>query len=544
MPLFILVATTILVAGLQAQFTTIQYHDGPNSPYSEKSAIANAGDVNGDGTVDIIVGSPGEPSVFGFGGEFGRVQVFSGADGSSLFDILGQDFSDNFGSSVAGVGDVNNDGRDDFIVGIPNDTFNGATGSAKVFSGLDGSVLYYVLGFAPAGATGAAVTGLGDVNNDGHADFAVASVFVGTGLITVYSGISGTTLYSTFGAGGLDVSIANAGDVNGDGINDLIVGGPARLNNLNQSVGMVSILSGSNGALLRTLFGTNIGSRMGESVDGAGDLDHDGFADFIVGEPGKIAPGVGQVGRARVFSGSTGAPLRTLLGTSSSIVGRAVSGLGDADGDGTVDFAVSVEASLSAPASFIPVIRVYSGAGGSVLGTLPTPESSQVFAQKVAKVGDINSDGLADVLVGSFQQFTRNGEARLYASGIVPLSLFQSNSGNAPILNLAWQPSHQHVNNAAGRLLCGGATPGAVGLILASLAPADIPVLGFDLLAAVDSTNLLLSAGLGANFAGEFIVDGVSRRLPSIAGTALFVQFIETNPVISASNGICFVAIP
>ena len=144
---------------------------------------------------------------------------------------------------MSGAGDVNGGGFADLIAGAPLDDNNGvSSGSARVFSGSDGSVLYTFNGDAVQDFFGTSVSGVGDVNSDGFDDF-----IVGAGARTrVFSGSDGSVLYNFDGRSG---SVSGAGDVNGDGFDDLIVGEngtPAR------------VFSGSDGSLIYNLQGLSL----------------------------------------------------------------------------------------------------------------------------------------------------------------------------------------------------------------------------------------------------------------------------------------------
>ena len=187
-------------------------------------SVSGAGDVNGDGFADLIVGAPGDaPS--------GSARVYSGIDGNVLYTFDGDDAGDQLGISVSGAGDVNGDGFADLIVGARLDDNNGFdSGSVRVYSGIDGNVLYTFDGDNRFDELGVSVSGAGDVNGDGFADLIVGAPGVdtngdGSGSARVYSGIDGNVLHTFIGAAGdLGVSVSGAGDVNGDGVADLIVG--------------------------------------------------------------------------------------------------------------------------------------------------------------------------------------------------------------------------------------------------------------------------------------------------------------------------------
>ena len=135
--------------------------------------VSGAGDVNGDGFDDVIVGAIFDDNN---GERSGSARVFSGVDGAVLYTFDGDSAGDHFGRFVSGAGDVNSDGFDDVIVGAPLDDNNGGgSGSARVFSGIDGSVLYTFDGDAANDILGVSVSCAGDVNGDGVADSIVGA---------------------------------------------------------------------------------------------------------------------------------------------------------------------------------------------------------------------------------------------------------------------------------------------------------------------------------------------------------------------------------
>lgn len=368
------------------------------------SAVAGAGDVNADGVPDFVVGArhadPGNLT------DAGLARVFSGSDGSLLFTVFGEALADELGSSVTGAGDVNGDGYDDVLVGIPGSDLGGTnSGAARVISGQNGAVLYTLVGDSSFDRYGSSVAACGDLDADGVSDFAVAALeddFGGndSGSVYVYSGQTAALLYRLDGENAEDdfgAGVADAGDVNGDGISDLIVGANAYGNpalSIPDYAGRASVFSGVDGALIFHFVGNQANGWLGESVDGVGDIDGDGFDDVIVGARFQNVPYtnyLGQpathssAGRVFVISGATGSPLYTLEGDAGGMyLGTRVRGVGDVDGDGTPDFGFS--GAYQGP-------RVHSGADGTRILAL---ERATTFD----RLGDVNGDGREDLVLG------------------------------------------------------------------------------------------------------------------------------------------------
>ena len=338
-------------------------------------SVSGAGDVNGDGTPDLIAGARSSNN----GTTSGSAHVFSGRDGSVLFNFDGDGDFHRFGSSVSGAGDVNGDGRADLIVGGNGNSTNGAnSGSARVLSGSDGSVLYSFEGESRGQQFGTSVSGVGDVNGDGVDDFAVAAER--GGYTRVLSGSDGSDLYRFSGGD----SVSGAGDVNGDGRADLIIGANnddifATLEDgfaIYYNGGRARVLSGSDGSVLHNFEGDSQGEHFGGSVSGAGDVNGDGTPDLIVGAPAEFNDGVWR-GSARVLSGSDGSVLYNFVGDSAlDSFGRSVSGAGDVNGDGIDDFII-----------------------GSLRGGANDSGYARVFVSQISPLlGDCNRDGVVDFL--------------------------------------------------------------------------------------------------------------------------------------------------
>jgi len=343
------------------------------------SAVAWAGDVNGDGFDDVIVGAPNDgPAEDGAGAAY----VISGQDGAILHVFEGSAPGESLGAAVSGTGDVDRDGFDDVVV------LGG--GKAHVYSGLTGSLLYT---FSPASTVGRA----GDVNADGWDDILVGATQddpgrTDSGTARVYSGRDGKVIFTFHGFGTGDwfgYAVCGAGDINRDGYADIAVGAP-RFDP--KGIGFVKVFSGANGYVLRTLHGDAAGHRFGTSLSSAGDVNRDGFEDLIVGS--EYVGYAAAVGIARVLSGKDGTTLHTFSGEyESDRFGCSVGGGADVNGDGYPDLIVGAPAAGRAP--------VYSGKDGSRIYNLRGQQGlDEQFGFAVA-MADLDHDGLADLIVGA-----------------------------------------------------------------------------------------------------------------------------------------------
>ena len=389
---------------------------GDNFGYS----VSGAGDVNGDGRADFIVGAIRDNNN---GTDSGSARVFSGLDGSILYTFDG-DAGDRFGRSVSSAGDVNGDGRADIIVGTSRDDNNGTdSGSARVFSGLDGSILYTFDGDSAYDRFGESVSSAGDVDGDGRADLIVGASGddnngASSGSARVFSGLDGSILYTFYGddqGDALGRSVSSAGDVNGDGRADLIVGASFDDNN-GAGSGSARVFSGLDGSILYTFEGDVEGDVFGYSVSSAGDVNGDGRADLIVGA-WNVNSGR-RIGSARVLSGLDGSILYNFQGRGAGDhFGWSVSSAGDVNGDGRADMIVGALGASGRSGS----ARVLSGLDGSVLYDFEGDELGGDFGFSVSDLGDINGDRLSDFIVGSTRGGANDGGyARVFVSQGLP----------------------------------------------------------------------------------------------------------------------------
>ncbi|MHC4515677.1 MAG: hypothetical protein ACYS5W_18520, partial [Planctomycetota bacterium] len=203
LPRILTLAIVILLAATAAAQKHLYTFNGDSAGDRFGGSVSGAGDVNRDGFADLIVGARYDDNN---GNNSGSARVLSGRDGKILYTFNGDAAGDEFGNSVSGAGDVNRDGHADVIVGAPTDDNNGSnkgsdSGSARVLSGKDGKILYTFDGDSPGDYFGSAVSAAGDVNGDGHGDLIVGAYAddnkgSDSGSARVLSGKDGKILYT------------------------------------------------------------------------------------------------------------------------------------------------------------------------------------------------------------------------------------------------------------------------------------------------------------------------------------------------------------
>lgn len=308
---------------------------GSDSGESLGIGLEGAGDVDGDGAGDVIAGAPGS----------GKAYVYSGRDGRTLLTLSGTEQAEGFGRSASGAGDVNGDGHEDVIVGAPasNAAARGA-GRAYVFSGKDGSLLLALDGEAEGDAFGSIVAG----QKGGRR----TSVLVGapgggarnTGRVYAFEAMSRVAKWSidsdSSGAALGAMFTSMVGDVNGDRVPDIYASDFTNSAN-GPATGRVYVHSGADGRRLLQLTGEKAGDGFGIGSADLGDVNQDGYADLVLGawQHSSAAPSGGKI---YVYSGKDGSLLRSITGRiPGETLGFDAAGVGDIDGDGVVDLLVT-----------------------------------------------------------------------------------------------------------------------------------------------------------------------------------------------------------
>ena len=414
--------------------------DGVHAQDYSGSSVSAAGDVNGDGFGDLLIGTSSTVESYVV---FGRADFMplldpmsrldlASLDGSKGFTLDGVDGSDRTGYSVSAAGDVNGDGFGDLIVGAPS---GDAAGNLKLFAGESYVVFGQAGGFGPR-------LDLSSLDNIANSD-----------------GSKGFVMYGLDANDRSGFSVSAGGDVNGDGISDLVIGAPlsGSAGNATPQAGESYVVFGKTSAFgqpsgfgprfdLSTLDGTNgfvmygadVDDQSGHSVSGAGDVNGDGFADLLIGAHRGAGLGNGNflAGETYVVFGTdsvvtSSLDLASLDGSNGFVVdgidsgdysGSSVSAAGDINGDGFGDLLIGAPSGDPGFARGNPVdvggSKLYAGETYVLFGkasgftarldlfsfdgfVLDGTDAGDFSGRSVSAAGDVNRDGFADLLIGA-----------------------------------------------------------------------------------------------------------------------------------------------
>lgn len=337
------------------------------------TAVAGPGDLNGDGVSDWIVGAPSNDDN---GEDAGKAYIFCGSTGDALHIIPGE-ADDWFGFSAASLGDVNHDGVNDFAIGARRPS---GTGYVRIYSGKTFDVLHHLSDLSSSTHFGASIAGGGDVDSDGTPDLIVGAPLHSeaaavAGRASVFSGATGELVHTFDGEASLNflgISVAIAGDVNGDGHADVLIGADGHASN----AGRAYLYSGSSGELVQTFTGAQANDRLGRGVAGAGDSDGDGNADVMIGQPSPGFAGGSGNGRVFIYDGETG---------------QQLSDYSSVEFDDFFGFTVAGPSAECAHQPHLLMGAFASDANGSQSGRV------DVYLPEVQQPGDLNGDGVINV---------------------------------------------------------------------------------------------------------------------------------------------------
>jgi len=434
------------------------------------SSAAPAGDVNGDGYSDVIAGSPDYTTngVTHYGRAWVFLGGAGGLAATPHWEVTTTQDDCRFGYSVATAGDVNGDGYDDVLVGAPDYTLSSQeNGCAFLYlgsaSGLDTSADWREDGSNTYVSFGYSVSTAGDVNGDGYDDIIIGDPYFGTtGRATIYlGGASGPDhTYDWFVnlTGRTGHCVAGAGDVNGDGYADVIVGSPWRSNGLGAEGAFYVFHGGSGGpdtTADRTVFGDEVAQYLGYCVARAGDTNGDGYGDVLVGgvaldgfyaTTSKVqlyTGGASGVGATPVWEKEQADDLQPL--------GYDLATAGDVNGDGLADVLVGCRQSDLGGADAGTAWLYF----GSLQGLATTAawtvdgEAAGDLLGPVGTAGDVDGDGFSDILLGA----TGSDVGHAAAGGLY----CYSGAGDLPKTTSGWYAQGDQVDGTfAYRLACAG----------------------------------------------------------------------------------------
>lgn len=432
-------------------------------------SVSSAGDVNGDGYSDVVVGAPkydlGEENE---GGAF----VYKG--GPFVLTAIAVTFQSNqkdaqMGYSVASAGDFNGDGFSDVLVGVPyydEDAID--DGIAKLYLGSDkfftDPITSYQFGNGHAGALmGITVATAGDISADGFSDVLIGASQDALGeskegTVAVCRGSANGNLFSNFTYLQINqpnaqfgYSLAPAGDVDADGYSDVIIGARWYTNGQGQDgEGAAFIYRGGSNGLQGSptiLEGNQYNAAMGNKVSSAGDVNGDGYSDVLISAYLFDLNVANQKdhGIVNLYLGSsTGItsqqqPSRTFYGKDNDHMGSSIACAGDVNGDGYSDIILGAEYYDNGQFNEGGVF-VYYGSQGSVgivgepVATMESNQADGWFGTAVSSAGDVNGDGFSDLVVGA-PYFFDQINARFVGEALIYLGAFQGIQPNPEIFD-------------------------------------------------------------------------------------------------------------
>jgi hypothetical protein len=459
-------------------------------------SVAGAGNVNGDGFSDVVIGAPLENA--GGISDVGVVRVYHGDNSGS--PLSGQPDEEIFdadgfrgGHAVSTAGDMDGDGYADIVfgapgVGPPNPFQAGSIfvryGGSSGINGAGGWGISQAGGFEGGAADlaefGSSVCCLGDVEGDGFADIAVGAprfngnvnnegaAFFFRGSTSRAQAQPAQTFHpSDTGDAGFGVDVAG-GDWNGDGYSDMLVGQTGVNGDPN---GRAWAFHGStrgldnNVAAFTTSGAADAqgGSRFGHAVACLGDANGDGFSDFAVGAPNFDDGANADEGRVYVYYGDAAGPTDANrdefqpANQAGALYGWAVAGAGDVNADGFCDMIVAAPF-FTGSHSAEGKVFLHHGASGGLTGVQwssePADKIGALYGVSVAGVGDMDHDGYADVAVGAAQ-----ADGSALTEGAVWLWLGKSSGGGIETTPVVFEPTNQ-TGSFFGRTVCGADVQG------------------------------------------------------------------------------------
>jgi hypothetical protein len=372
--------------------------------------LATLGDVDGDGIHEVIISEIDTAA--------GTTYVYSGASGRLIYKLDGAE-SDLQGFAIADAGDVNGDGVSDILSGAPDSAGHRSPGRLYLYSGKTGARLHTFVGESATDLFGFDAAGVGDVDRDGRPDILVSAALadgVGedSGRAYLFSGRTFELLRTLEAERAKDrfgSAVGSTADLNRDGVPDLVVG--ARHAGTDQQ-GEAYVFSGRTGERLLEITAPPTGVDFGYFfATGVGDVDGNGTPDIYVADFRDSSRGP-KTGRAAVYSGVSGSVIHVFVGSKHHEGLGPGRGAGDVNGDGRPDLAIGSFMS-SDGADEAGQIEIYSGADGSLLRRITSTTRNEQLGFDAIGFDDVNGDGIPELL-GS----AANGDTVYLIAGASP----------------------------------------------------------------------------------------------------------------------------
>ena len=374
-------------------------------------AMAMNGDMNGDGVDDILITAPGK--AVGAGG----IYLYDGALNTKIWVINGEANADRLGKEIISMGDTNGDGYAEFVASAPgrDPGGNSYAGSIYLFDGQNPSNFTTIDGEAPWDNFGVSLLRIPDMNNDGldeiavGADMADGAVHVDAGRVYIFDGaaphnvlvrIEGVEPNSRFGS-----SLAVVGDVNQDGVDDLLIGAKGTDVGLDLDVGRAFLVSGADGSGILAVTGESASGFFGSNVSEAGDANNDGTPDFLVAAQEYSDPVIGaETGAVYMYNGATGSLMRRWVGEAAGDkFGGSIAGNIDVNADGVNDVIIGahIKDLDNLPDTVAGAVYAYSGDGNDLLLSWYATGTRERLGAELEIVGDTDGDGYVEFFVAA-----------------------------------------------------------------------------------------------------------------------------------------------